>query len=204
MKRITKLAAVGVAGFLTAGAGLALHGLHGADAEAGHGVPVPPLAQAALLLPVTRHRGLPASLDEVPRTAEYAQGVEKLRTSYRLTASDMEGLLDYHLHFRNRLETCYGPLPSTGSITYQIVFRNLRGWTAEMGPYAAEVLVDDDKGLSDADVVRLAECGKVAFGLPLAVTQLPGGPEFHLFVFVPFPLTLDSYPYRVLRTGQGR
>jgi hypothetical protein len=131
--------------------------------------------------------------------------LEWLRQSGGQPPQDTEAFLDYRLQFQNRLETCYGQLPSTGNIQYDILFQevDLDGRSNRIGP-ATRIIVHGASGLSDAERMRLAECGKVAYSLPLTLKVLPTEPDFHMFLGISFPLTEDSYPYKLLRTGKNK
>jgi hypothetical protein len=153
-----------------------------------------------------RHRGLPTSLDDVPKTPEFLDGVAWLRWSGSVPPLNTEGYLDFHLRFRNRLETCFGPFPDSGKITYELLFQpniDPDGEITEMGSPSL-ITVRDAIGLSDGDAARLAECGKVAYGLPLVLLTRPEIPDYHFFLTVSFPVTDDSFPYKLLRTGVNK
>ena len=151
------------------------------------------------------HRGLPASLAEFPRTREFERGIEALQEANFAPFGNEAGLLDYRLRFLNRLETCLGtPPPSVGDIQYEVLFQPdvaPDGTIRSVGS-ANHVAVRKSHDVSDADLARLTDCGgKAAYGLPLEIKVLPKTPEYHLYVFLKFPITEDSFPYKVLRTG---
>ncbi len=151
---------------------------------------------------VVPHRGLPVSLAEVPRTPEYAKGVAWFRSKgYGLNS---ESQLDFKLRFLNRLETCYGPLPTAGFVSYALLFNPSvdpkSGDVTSIGQ-VGRATVDSSKGLDTETLARLTECASVAYGMVWDPPMLPGEPEFHMFLGVKFPITEDSFPYKLLRTG---
>jgi len=158
-------------------------------------------AAASTLLP---HRGLPASLAEVPRGEAYTRGIEALRAV--MPPENVESIVDYRLQFTNRLETCAGQLPRSGKIVFHILFQppvQPSGALPEVIS-ANRVTVEESSGLSSADAERLAGCGGwAAYGLPLTFKHAdPDEPQLHHFLGMTFPIDADAFPYKTLRTGE--
>ena len=158
-------------------------------------------AAASTLLP---HRGLPASLADVPRGEAYTRGIEALRAV--MPPENVESIVDYRLQFTNRLETCAGQLPRSGKIVFHILFQppvQPSGALPEVIS-ANRVTVEESSGLSSADAERLAGCGGwAAYGLPLTFKHAdPDEPQLHHFLGMTFPIDADAFPYKTLRTGE--